>query len=348
MDWIVQVGNWFANKNSYPRGMKPVGDALKAAGLGFILWFEPERAYKDTYLTKEHPEWLLGPLNDNYLFNLGDPEAHRYMTDLISSLIAEGGVTWYRQDFNFHPALYWQAADAPNRVGMSEIRHIEGLYAFWDALLARHPGLMIDNCAGGGRRIDLETISRSVPLWRTDFQVTRGDNNLANQTETHGLSFWVPLFGTHCNEPDPYVVRSCLGPGMVVPWSTIELEMQAGFSMPMARRLLQEELAVRPYFYGDFYPLVSFSSAEDNWTAWQFDRPDLGEGMVLALRRPQSPFPRLETPLHGLEPDARYEWHSMDSGAVTRVSGRELLETGVSIEIESKPGSALYVYRRLS
>jgi hypothetical protein len=40
----------------------------------------------------------------------------------------------------------------------------------WDELRQRHPKLTIDNCASGGRRIDLETCSRSYPLWRSDTQ----------------------------------------------------------------------------------------------------------------------------------------------------------------------------------
>ena len=46
----------------------------------------------------------------------------------------EGELAWYRQDFNTDPEKFWIAADAPDRVGMTEIRYIEGLYAFWDAL----------------------------------------------------------------------------------------------------------------------------------------------------------------------------------------------------------------------
>ena len=94
--------------------------------------------------------------------------------------------------FNMDPLPYWQAADAPNRQGMSEIRHIEGLYAFWDELLKRHPDLLIDNCASGGRRIDLETVGRSTPFWRTD-----GPRDpVAHQCHTYGLLSWVPLSST--------------------------------------------------------------------------------------------------------------------------------------------------------
>ena len=69
------------------------------------------------------------------LFNLGIPKARRWMTERISAFIAEYGVTIYRQDFNLRPSPFWRKADAPDRKGISEIRHIEGLYAFWDELL---------------------------------------------------------------------------------------------------------------------------------------------------------------------------------------------------------------------
>jgi len=346
-EWVVQVGNWYPNKIPYPQGLRPVGEALKAMGLGFVLWLEPERVYKGTWFTREHPEWLLGPIGDNYLFNLGLPEARHYLTEMISALIAEAGITCYRQDFNFQPEPYWRAADPPDRVGMSEIRHIEGLYAYWDELLARHPGLIIDNCSSGGRRIDLETISRSVPLWRSDVQCYEGFDPIAMQTQTQGLAPWVPLSTGYWGQPTAYAARSAFGPGMIMGWSTRALEMGLELPLELIRRLLAEELAVREYFYGDFYPLVSFSLADDAWAAWQFDRPDLGEGMVLALRRQRSPFPRLEAPLRGLEPGACYEWRSWDSGAVGRRSGRELMEQGVCIEIADKPGSALFTYKRL-
>ena len=54
------------------------------------------------------------------------------------------------------------------------IRYIEGLYEMWDELRAKNPGLVIDNCASGGRRIDLEAISRSVALWQSDINCRQG------------------------------------------------------------------------------------------------------------------------------------------------------------------------------
>ncbi|MHB1293582.1 MAG: alpha-galactosidase [Anaerolineae bacterium] len=351
--WAVQVGNWWPNKTTYPDGLKPIGEACREAGLGFLLWFEPERAFQGTEFTRTHPEWLLGPVpspwlkGDNYCFNLGIPEARKALTERISGVIGEGGITCFRQDFNFQPAPFWAAADAPDRQGMTEIRHIEGLYAFWDELLARHPGLIIDNCASGGRRIDLETTMRSVPLWRSDVQCAFDFDPISQQTQTQGLGMWVPLSGGCCRKADRYALRSALGSGIHVAWSEPTLEGRKVFPMDLVKELMAEEVAVREYFYGDFSPLTPYSEAADAWTAWQFDRPDLGEGMVLALRRPQSSINGMQAQLRGLDPAAQYAFHNLETGEIIQYAGRDLMRQGLLLCVPEKPGSLLLVYKRI-
>ena len=189
--WMVQAGSWRPNPEGYPNGFAPIGEAAHAAGMDFLLWVEPERAHEGRSSRRIIPSGCSARRRPqrrrrNYMVNLGIPEARRHITDLVSQLIAEGGFTCYRQDFNdLRVPEIFAMADAPDRIGMTEIGHIEGLYAFWDELLARHPGLIIDNCAGGGQRIDLETIARSVPLWRSDLQCCPFDP-LSMQTQTQG------------------------------------------------------------------------------------------------------------------------------------------------------------------
>ncbi|UCH36039.1 MAG: alpha-galactosidase [Armatimonadota bacterium] len=346
--WAQRVGDWWPNPNAYPEGLAPIGRALREMGFGFVLWVEAERVFKGTRFTREHPEWLLGPIGDSYLFDLGLPDARLALTDLISSIIEESGVTIYRQDFNMQPAPYWEASDTPDRIGMSEMRHIAGLYAMWDDLLARHPGLMIDNCASGGRRMDLETISRSIPLWRSDVQCWQGFPATAMQGQTHGLALWAPLSTGCCDRPDSYAFRSALGPGMVLSTNAFERDPPPPFPPQWLRDSVAEQRAVRQYFYGDFHPLLSFTLADDAWAAWQFDRPDLGEGMVLALRREHSPFVRMQAVLRGLDAAVRYEVRSRDGGGATTYAGRDLMGAGIAIEIAEQPGSALILYRRLA
>ena len=85
----------------------------------------------------------------------------------------------FRQDFNFEPFPYWDKADVPpTAAGMTEISlRWKAVQKPWDELLRRHKGPSIDNCASGGRRIDLETCSRSLPLWPSDFFDTCGPSS---------------------------------------------------------------------------------------------------------------------------------------------------------------------------
>ncbi len=345
--WGRLVGDWFPNPGYFPQGLTPVGDALDQAGMGLLLWLEIERVVQGTTWTKEHPEFLLGPMGPNYLFNLGKPEARQFLTDYLAKLIGENHIGCYRQDFNMDPRPYWDAADTPDRVGIAEISHITGMYAMWDELLRRFPNLLIDNCSSGGRRIDLETISRSMPLWRSDVQCWPGFGSTALQTQTQGLGLWVPLSTGCCDREDDYVFRSAMGPGMVLIMYEFEKDINKHFSIDWLRKNLTELNSVRKYFEGDFYPLVSFSLADDLWAAWQYDRPDLGEGMVLALRRPKSLFQTMTATLSGLVPDVTYEVRCLDTGTTARWTGQELAEKGLEISIEKKPGSKLFVYRKL-
>ena len=83
---------------------------------------------------------------DTYLlFDLGNPKACEWLSRYIGDMLEENAIDYYRQDFNMHPDIYWAANDEPHRAGMKEIRHIEGLYRFWDYLLKRFPNLLIDN-----------------------------------------------------------------------------------------------------------------------------------------------------------------------------------------------------------
>jgi len=338
--WWTGVGNWTVNRANFPRGLKPVTQAAKDwGGKGFVLWFEPERVYEGTRLDREHPGWLTKLAgNPNRLLNLGDPAAVKWLTDTVSNFLRTEGVTIYRQDFNFDPAPYWQAMDAPDRVGIAEMKHVEGLYAYWDGLLARNPGLLIDNCASGGRRIDLETTSRSVPLWRTDYSYFEPNGY---QCHTYGLQLFVPASGTGNNNPEPYYFRSSMGGAVVMGW-----ELNGSFDVRQAVADLAECRSLRPYFFGDFYPLTDYSTSDEAWAAFQWDRPEERDGIVLAFRRPHAAAASITVAFHGLEPAADYEMDFDDYGIVVAKSGRELAE-GLLIKIPAAPGSLLIKYRRL-
>lgn len=339
-NWWQNVGNWTTDKERFPGGLKPVADAVHETGAKFMVWFEPERVYAGTQIDREHPEFLIKlPGNPNSLFNLGNPEARMWLTDYITRFLKSENIDYYRQDFNFNPMPYWEANDKPGRIGISEIRHIEGLYAFWDSLLVRFPQLLIDNCASGGRRIDLETTSRSAPLWRTDYQY--GEPN-GYQCHTFGLNFYLPVHGTAIYKRDNYTFRSGLGATAVTNW---EITGKNSEPIPEIRKKIEEFKELRPYFYGDFYPLTESNTSDDAWLAYQLNRPEKKDGIILAFRRASSSLNTISVILSGLEKNQTYELFYRDSGEKIRKKGSELLK-GIDLTLQEKPSSLLISYKQ--
>jgi alpha-galactosidase len=332
------VGNWFCPTQRFPNGLKPVSDACHELGLKFILWFEPERVAPGTQIAREHPEFVFGG-DKGGLFKLGDPAARRWLADLLSRRITEYGVDVYRNDFNLDPLGFWRQADAPDRQGITEIRYVEGQYALWDELLAGHPGLSIDNCAGGGRRIDLETCRRSMPLWHSDTGCSPGHADW-NQSHVYGLSLYVPLFGACAWTPTAYDLRSAATAGAICQFPIHD----PNFSFESARAALAEVKENQKYWYGDFYPLTPCALGADALMAWQLHRSDLNAGIVLAFRRSECPYPVLQTGLHGLNPQDSYLVDFFQEGRPEQqhtLTGKQLM-TNFELRM-SKRGTSLLV-----
>ena len=110
------------------------------------------------------------------MIDLGNAEAVRYLHQFISAAVQKYRLDVWRVDFNTNPAVVWartgdvhtapvNASSHDYRRGVNEAGYVRALYKLWDRVRLSHPGLIIDNCASGGRRHDLETMSRSIPLW---------------------------------------------------------------------------------------------------------------------------------------------------------------------------------------
>ena len=344
-DWAGNRGDWIMSKNLYPDGMKPLGEALKAAGIGFLLWVEAETASTNAHRVKEHPDWYVGK-GDPMFLNLGNPEAFKAITDQVSGIITDNELTWYRQDFNFSPAGYWASADAPDRIGMSEIKSITGLYAYWDKLRELHPGLQIDNCASGGRRLDIETMSRSVSLWRSD---NAGDP-IGEQYHTVGLMPWEPLTAgvwitlkgqgpAIATAEQIYQQRSGYGAGM-----TVCIDQTPA---PWIKTAFDEFHEVRPYYLENFCPLLPPNRDGASWAAWQLQKRDGKSGLIVALRRPGSPYPQIQLDLRAIDGAAQYDVevrYGLEKGKVQTLSGNDLAH--YTLTIPDRPGSALVFYAK--
>jgi alpha-galactosidase len=342
------TGNWVVDRVKYPHGLKAVGDAAHAAGLQYLLWFEPERVHFGTQVEKEHPEWVMKADKEwSQLFALHIPAARRWITEVMDGFIRETDLDWMRWDFNVAPLGFWRRADAPDRQGMTENLYVQALYAMWDDLRTRHPGLVIDVCAGGGRRIDLEALSRGLPLWHSDLQC-EGSHPAADQLQNAGLFRWVPLHGTVTlgYEPD-YAFRSALTGGSVNVGADTDgiINNARDHTAEAAKRSTALTRRVRTFLIGDFYPLFPHRESEEAWFGYQFHRPDLEAGLALLFRREKCAEQAVTAELRVIDLKARYEVSLVDAGTTKTMTGAELAR--LPIAVPQAPGSALVFYKQI-
>jgi len=337
-DW-PNTGTWEVDTQRFPHGLRAITDHAHAKGVKSIVWFEPERVNPGTWLYEKHPEWLLARDGGDKLLDLGNPEARGWLVEHVDRLIREQGIDLYRNDFNIDPLEFWRRHDAEDRQGITEIRYVTGFLAYWDELRRRHPEMLIDTCASGGRRNDLETLRRSVPLLRSDYIL----EPVAQQNHTYGIAFWIPFYGTGVNSTDPYVFRSQICPAITACYDVRDKSLD----YEGLRRLIAQWRAIADCYFGDYYALTPYHTENDVWMAWQFDRPDLGRGMVQVFRRADSPYETARFRLRGLDPEARYRVSDLDAPGSTEMAGRDLRERGLEVAIPAKPRAVMMTYQRV-
>jgi alpha-galactosidase len=348
------TGEWKADPKFFPHGLRAVSDHAHSKGAKTIVWYEPEQVWPGEKLY-EHKDWLLSappdprvraelnqyiPLGERRLLNLGNPEALQWLIDHFSSVLAQEDIDVYRQDFNIEPLVFWRYADPPDRQGTTENFYVQGYLRYFQTLIERRPQLLIDTCASGGRRNELETLRLAVPLWRSD----TARPALALQNQTYGLALWIPYFGTGVPAPTAYSFRSALGPSLVSFYDVRDEKLD----YKLLRRLEAEFWRTAPYFLEDYYPLTEFNPSQSAWMAWQFNRPEQGDGIVQAFRRDKSEKATQKLRLHALDLVGMYEVTDFDMGPSKNMTGRDLMQEGLEVAIKDKPGSAILNYRKIS
>jgi alpha-galactosidase len=347
------TGTWMPDPERYPNGLKPVSDFALSQGASLLVWFEPERVRPGTQLAQEHPDWLLrSSKEDNSLLNLGDPQVRRWLTDHVDGLIKANGIKIYRQDFNFEPLDHWHSNDAADRQGMNENLHVQGYLQYWDDLLKRNPGLWIDSCSSGGRRNDLETMRRSVPLHYTDYGYGIHPIKLAFH---HTLYEWIPYFkeatlswDLHGVERFDRVLDSFSFHCGMAAMLFVTLDIRRDdYDFDLALKMIEVwRKAVDLLLHGDYYPLTPPRRSADQWVAWQFDRPETGTGFVQAFRLQECPQEVFKVAPQGFAAEARYRFQNPETGETFDVDGKAVMEDG--LELKLPPRSAvIWLYQEL-
>lgn len=166
------LGDWYVDPSVWPDGLHTLARRVRALGMEFGLWFEPEMVNPDSDLARAHPDWILGTGNrlplewrHQQVLNIAIPEARAYLLDRITALVHEYGIAYIKWD---HNRDLIDAGDR-RRAGAASV-HAQTLayYRLLDDVRAACPGLEIESCSSGGARIDLGVLSHVQRVWLSD------------------------------------------------------------------------------------------------------------------------------------------------------------------------------------
>ncbi|MBB2948883.1 alpha-galactosidase [Actinoplanes lutulentus] len=165
------LGDWYVDETVWPKGLHPLVDHVRALGMGFGLWVEPEMINVDSDLARAHPEWILATggrlppeARHQQVLDLGHEQAYAYLLERLDALLTEYDIEYLKWDHNR------DLIDAGHSPGGEAGVHTQTLqvYRLLDELRARHPGVEIESCSSGGSRVDLGILERTDRIWASD------------------------------------------------------------------------------------------------------------------------------------------------------------------------------------
>ena len=195
------LGDWTPDPVAWPEGLRPLADDVRALGMEFGLWVEPEMINEDSDTARAHPDWILraGPeLPPQYRFqqvlDLTNPDAYTYILDALDALVREVGVSYLKWDHNRDLV----AAGHPE-TGVAAVHdQTLALYRLIDELRARHPDLEIESCASGGGRVDLGILERTDRIHPSD---NHDPSDRFHNLRWTGLLVPPEMMGSHVASP---------------------------------------------------------------------------------------------------------------------------------------------------
>ena len=343
------TGTWTVDKKRFPTKLQAISDtAAQLMDCRTLLWFEPERFGLNPNELKTdgstiRKEWLLSS-KDGYFLDYGNPDVIEWMTSRVISILEEGGISLYREDFNIPPLNAWQTVDSADRAGITENLYVQGHLKFWDNLRAHFPGMIIDTCASGGRRNDLDSLRRAIPLHISDYFFY--DMN-RRQSVHYSLFKWIPYFKAEAT-PDSHAVNEWNLRNAMVPWINIQCDFTTpGVDVQMLSSFIETWKKLNKYFYADYYTLTEWSIDDDKWLGWEFIDADEG-GFAQFFRRAQSNDSETVIKFKGLNADTVYEITDTDGNCGGNYTGFELMKHGFKVVIPNANSSVLICMKALN
>ena len=164
--WFIRekgIGDWEVNTESFPNGMKHFTDEIKKRGLIPGVWMEFECATEgsehfkpeyDNMKVQKNGHAVIGKVINGRresFFDFRKEEVRDYLTKKVIDFLNESGFGYIKVDYNASMGIGIDGNDSP---GENLREHMACVRDFFIKMANEVPGLIIENCASGGCRLE--------------------------------------------------------------------------------------------------------------------------------------------------------------------------------------------------
>lgn len=343
------LGDWYVNPQKFPNGLKPLIDKVHSLGMDFGIWVEPEMVNPDSDLYRKHPDWVLNftgrprtERRNQLVLNLARPDVRAYVYGFLDKLLSENQIAFLKWDYNRN----WSEPGWP-AVPVDEQKNVyvdftRNYYGILKELRAKHPGVEIESCSGGGARIDLGVMHLTDEVWTSD-NTDAYDRLLIQNGFTYAytpgvMMAWVTDSPTWVNNRTLSLeyrflssMQGSLGVGANLNKWTPE-------DFATAKKMIAQYKDLRETIqHGSLYRIITpeHDSQQSVTESVARDGHDAVVFAFLHSSRENYPYPRIH--LHGLDPQAQYKITSLNGKLAEdtpeTASGSWLENRGVDVDL---------------
>ena len=334
------LGDWWANTDRLPNGVKGLAEKINRLGLKFGLWVELEMTNKDSELYRAHPDWILHVPNrqtshgrKQYVLDFSRKEVVDYIHGLIVKILRDAPIDYIKWDMNRSITECFSVAYPAEQQGEIFHRYILGVYDLYERLTSEFPNILFESCASGGGRFDAGLLYYAPQGWTSD------DSDAVERIKIqYGTSYCYPVssMGAHVSvAPNHQVFRNTPLKlrGDVACFGTFGYELDLNKLSAEEFEQVKEQVKFMKKYreliqHGTFYRLKS--PFDGNIAAWQIVSADKKKSVIgyyKILNDVCAPYRRMK--LVGLDENISYKVNVDDKNFVGEFSGSELMKIGL-------------------
>jgi len=355
-EWWNNTGDWYPGA-WLPNDIQPIREYARKKGLRFGLWVEIEAAGAASKLRKEHPDWILmrngQPVANGRELDVANPVVAKWMESEIARLIRKYDLDVFRIDYN----MSTEEDGNQVREGLVENslwRHVENLYAMFDHLRQQFPGVIFQNCAGGGGRLDLGIMRRFDNTELSDWlRLPRAAKILNGMTWVLPPEILLRTFGTEVSylQTDGDVDSQMREVEMSLPIFRGVSPSPAEFN-PILRDKIRSgidlyKVELRPILRDSVVyhhtPLTDYVN-QTPWVVLEYASPDKSRAVATLFRTSGFEDPVYRFVPRGLDVSSHYKVTFQSRGETMELSGIQLLQEGIPIRLETAGTSEMLIF----